>query len=83
MQKRPKAPRVITFEGLDDMASKWSWRLIGYRCPNKGEFFMSGAIPQAYKARQHMTREYFVVEPITQHRRMSRWMPIDTPPEEY
>lgn len=77
--KRPKAPSVVKFEGLNDMASKWSWKLIGYRCPNKGEFFLSGGIPEAYKAKQHLTTEYFVVEPLVEHKLRSKWLPISEP----
>lgn len=30
------------------------------RCPKKGEYFISGAVPAAYLARQDMTVEYFI-----------------------
>jgi hypothetical protein len=34
-----------------------------WKCPDKGDFFVSGAVPQGYRARQHLTREYWVVKP--------------------
>jgi hypothetical protein len=45
------------------------------KCPSRGDFYVSGAIPQGYRARQHLTREYWCVVPthyakaVTVHRR--------------
>lgn len=65
---------LITFEGLNSLCSKWSFRVLGTRCPSKGEFFMSGAIPEAYKARQHLTQEYQIVEPIAEYKLKQVWV---------
>ena len=65
---------IMTFEGLNALGSKWSFRVLGTRCPNKGEFFMSGAIPEAYKAKQHLTQEYQIVEPIAEYRLKQVWV---------
>lgn len=66
---------VVMFEGLNDPISKWTFRWLGKRCPNRGEFYLSGAIPQAYKAKQHLTTEYDVVEPTREYRRATVWLP--------
>jgi hypothetical protein len=66
--------RVIAFEGLNELTSKWTFRVIGVRCPNRGDFFLSGAIPQAYKARQHLTMEYQIVEPIAEYTIKQVWV---------
>lgn len=34
------------------------------RAPKKGELFISGAIPQAYRATSDMETEYFIAVPI-------------------
>ena len=68
-------PRVVAFEGLNEHSSKWTWRRIAMRCPNPGEYFMSGAIPMAYKARQHLTTEYLVVEPVSEYTLQQAWLP--------
>ena len=31
-----------------------------YRCPKKGEWYLSGAIPMAYKAPNDLTQEFFI-----------------------
>jgi hypothetical protein len=66
---------IMKFEGLNALTSRWSFRVLGKRCPNKGEFFMSGAIPEAYKARQHLTQEYYIVEPIEEYSLRQVWLP--------
>lgn len=75
--RRPKAPRLIPFEFVTGglLTSKWTWKWVAYRCPNKGEFYMSGALPTGYRARQHLTTEYHIIEPITEHVRRMRWVP--------
>lgn len=59
MTKRPKIPNPMEFEGL---GLCW-WDHNEYRCPNRGEFYASGAIPEGYRARQHLTTEYWIVRP--------------------
>lgn len=51
--------KVVAFEGKNELVAKWSFRVVGKRPPKKGEFYLSGAIPQAYKARtDFLTSEY-------------------------
>lgn len=38
------------------------WDAVDYRAPKKGEYFLSGAIPQPYKATNDMTQEYLVIK---------------------
>lgn len=35
---------------------------------------MSGAIPEAYKAKQHLTMEYQIVEPIAEYKLKQVWV---------
>lgn len=70
MAQRPKLPRLLTFEGLEDFAAKWTFTLDGFRCPNRGEYFISGAIPMAYKARNgSITQAYWIAKPNAMYKR--------------
>lgn len=70
--------KVVAFEGKNELVAKWSFRVVGKRPPKKGEFYLSGAIPQAYKARtDFLTSEYIVVEPVAEHRLRQVWMPFN------
>ena len=60
MTTRPKLPNPMPFEGIG--LCFWSGPAV-YKCPDKGEWFVSGAIPEGYRARQHLAREYWVVKP--------------------
>lgn len=68
---RPKLPpRPIHFEGLRSSSSvhpsprNMRWAIvIGYRPPKKGEYYLGGAIVEAYKAYNDLTSSYWVVEP--------------------
>lgn len=67
---------VIVFEGLGGMASKWSYRRAGKAKPKRGEYYLSGAIPQAYKAPNDLTIEYEIVEPIREFKLQQVWLPV-------
>lgn len=55
-KRPPKLPSALPFDGIG--ACYWSGPL-EWRCPNKGDWYVSGAIPEAYRARQHLTTEYW------------------------
>ncbi len=70
-------PTTLHFEGLPDEKPQMLWesspkcmrrwaRVRGryHRKPYKGEWYVSGAIPAAYKAPNDLTSEYLVVKPI-------------------
>lgn len=43
--------------------SKWfSYRVLGFRPPKKGEYYLSGAVPAAYKAPSDLLSVYLVIE---------------------
>jgi hypothetical protein len=63
--------KAIWFEGIstgtvDNHApqSCFQYRKIAFRNPKKGEWYLSGAIVTAYRARNDMTSPYHIVEPI-------------------
>ena len=62
-------PHPIHFEGLVDRHNtprneRWV-KVIGFRPPLKGEYYLSGAVVEAYKAKNNLTYSYWIVEPLT------------------
>lgn len=61
-------PETVRFEGLKrpgpgPREGKCFYRILGFRPPRKGEFYLSGAIVEAYRARNDLMATYTVVEP--------------------
>jgi len=52
----------IHFEGL---RGKYFYRLRHLASPQKGDWYLSGAIPAAYRAPNDLTSPYRIVEPVT------------------
>ena len=69
MSRRNTWPNVINFEGLGPCY----YEVVRMRCPNRGEYYLSGAVVAAYKARQHLTTEYYVVRPTYKAAQVARW----------
>jgi hypothetical protein len=60
--KKWTLPDVVVFEGDFSLAfPKFTFVVLGYRRPKKGEHYLSGAIPQAYIAPNDLSSEYLVV----------------------
>lgn len=62
------APRTVDFEGLKRpgpglRSSRCFYEALGFRPPRKGEFYLSGAIPMAYRAKADLAAAYQVVRP--------------------
>lgn len=45
-------------------ADRYFYRYVGLRAPKKGEWYLSGAIIEAYQAPNDLTTEYMVVEKV-------------------
>jgi hypothetical protein len=56
-------PSAVHFEGLGPGA--FYYRKLGFREPKKGEFYLSGAVVQAWKAPNDLTTSYQIVEPAS------------------
>lgn len=68
--RRPKLPpRPIHFEGLTarhHTPKNLRWvKVIGFRPPRKGEYYLSGAIVEAYKAPNDLTSSFWIVEALS------------------
>jgi hypothetical protein len=63
--RKATIPNPMHFEGIG--LCFWGRPGGGYtpifRCPDKGEWYVSGAIPEGYRARQNLTTAYWVVQP--------------------
>lgn len=69
-------PRLLNFvDGPGGIASKWTYTVVGTRRPSKGEFYVSGAIPEAYRARNDLTTEYMIVQPVREYVQRQTWVP--------
>lgn len=55
--------RRIIFEGLKGLRE---YEPLGFRYPKRGEYYLSGAIPQAWLAPNDLTMMFHVVKPLPQ-----------------
>lgn len=67
-------PNIVHFENLGP--GKYTYRVVGKRPPKKGEYYLSGAIVQAYQAPNDLTTAFMVVEPLQQFKLRNEWVPI-------
>ncbi len=42
------------------------YEYVGYRCPDRGEFYLSGAVTEAYRAFADLSACYHIVRPTDQ-----------------
>lgn len=70
--KKYKLPEVLRF-GLFDY---YFYFAVGFHCPKKGEYFVSGAKPQAYEAPNDLSTEYLIVEKLTRAKRKQVWVAV-------
>jgi hypothetical protein len=60
-------PAIVPFEGIQArgalLGARMFYRKVAYRAPLKGEWYLSGAIVQAYRAPNDLLSAYWVVEP--------------------
>ena len=53
----------------------WYYRVVGWRPPKRGEWYLSGAIVQAWRAPNDLDQTFLVVERTEKAVRRSRWVP--------
>lgn len=56
--KKWRVPEVVKFEGGLQM---YYYRPVDFRPPKRGEFYLSGAIPEAYRAPNDLSGDSFVI----------------------
>ncbi len=47
---------------------------VEYRCPRAGEWFLSGAIVEAYKTNSNLTTKYLVATPTDKAKKVTTWV---------
>ena len=53
---------------ISHQANHCEYKVLGYRCPKAGEWFLSGAIVGAYQAPHDQRTPYLVVEPTVKRK---------------
>jgi len=73
-------PNVVPFEGLaqEDGSAFYGgaecfYEVLGFRRPRKGEFYLSGAVVAAYRAKSDLAQEFHVVRPTYYARRVTSY----------
>lgn len=63
---KAKLPKVIRFidKGSGFLVKPERFKAIAFRKPLKGEYYLSGAIPEAYLAPNNLTTEYIIVQQL-------------------
>lgn len=68
-------PEVIPFEAVaaNGQTRDCYWQKVRDGYPKKGEFYVSGALPMAYKARADLSTRYTIVKPTHFAERSTIW----------
>ena len=69
--KQPKLPKILRFP-LEPKGMKCFFKVLGFRAPLEGDFYVSGAIPAAYSATADLSSAYWIVEPTHEALRTPR-----------
>ena len=57
----------------------YTYEVVGFRAPKRGEYYVSGSYPQAYKAPNDLEpSEYLIVKPLINYKQSSIpvWRPV-------
>lgn len=60
--KKWNLPDVVQFGNLMLISPHYTYEVIDFRCPREGEYYLSGAVPQAYQAPNDLSHEYLIVK---------------------
>ena len=67
-------PETLIFEDLGRPSMRCFYRIVAVRKPKAGEWFVSGAEPMAYKARNDLTTEYQIAAPTHLAKPATGWV---------
>jgi len=70
LKRQHNLPQPVPFEGLGGVGGECYYEVLGFRSPSKGEWYLSGAIVEGYKAFSDLTMKYWVVKPTHYARRV-------------
>lgn len=68
---------IVAFEGKNAMASKWSYNSLGFGKPKKGQYYLSGAIVEAWRAPNDLDTVFEIVEPVKEFKLRQVWVPAN------
>lgn len=75
--KKWTLPRIISAEGgLAYFCKKFTYDILGYRKPRKGEHYLSGAVIQAWRAPNDLSQEFLVVKIKNQVKPKQVWVEV-------
>jgi hypothetical protein len=74
-------PWVLWFPEGEHAGGYYFWDPQGYRCPEKGEFYVTPSANEAYVARKDMKDEYLIVKQTCPAKKVGTWRRKDV--EEY
>lgn len=74
MSTPERGPVRVVDDYLGRYPGYWWYRDLGFRAPRKGEFYLSGAIVEAYRAPSDLATPYRVVELVRQAKQMMVWI---------
>lgn len=80
--KKWELPVVVPFEGFvgESWRSECLYHVLGYREPKKGEYYLSGAICEAYKAPNDLPSKFLVVKPTQKVKTVQVYTPGEVIP---
>jgi len=75
--KKWTLPEVVQFGDSSLTSPHYTYEVVDYRPPLAGEYYLSGAIPQAYKAPNDLSTPYLIVKQKAKMVRRQGWVPED------
>jgi hypothetical protein len=73
--KKWALPDVVRFGDSTIANRHYTYEAVDYRPPCKGEYYLSGAIPQAYLAPNDLSTPFLVVKKKTKMVQRQGWIP--------
>lgn len=74
--KKYTLPTKLHFEKLH-RCFRYDYKVIGYRKPLSGEYYVSGAVPEAYRACCDLSVPFLIVEPIQSEKGSNKLLSVE------
>ena len=70
-------PDIVQFGSYAHIGDHYTYDVVDFRPPLKGEFYLSGAEPQAYQAANNLSTPFLVVTKKTKMVQRLTWVPFE------
>ena len=70
-------PEIVKFGNYNLISDYYTYDVVDFRQPLEGEFYLSGAEPQAWQALNDMSSKYLVVTKKTRMVQRQTWVPFE------